>query len=489
MRLAIVALVLGVALIAGPTARADQPTGFAHIVHDGRIAVSGRDPIACATCHPLGARGALIGRPGHSACLGTCHAAPGPGRPSDAAVCTACHPAEQLAARRPAVAFPPYQLDPDFGLTFDHARHQAAACTTCHAIPGTTAAAPRPHARCAPCHDGRAAAPAMTACAACHPAGTGVNLRPTLASPPLAVGAAFDHRRHLSRAPRAAALACATCHAGLAATADLALPTPGKATCTPAGCHDGVAGFAATTACTRCHTAAPTEPYAVHRPIERFDHGAHERRAPLPTCTSCHRLDRGGQPLAPDHDACAACHAADLTATKPTICGACHLATEPWRPLAAALPPRPRSEFGVELAHARHAAVACERCHQLTTATRELRPPRGHAACADAGCHGDATGPAPPLDACVACHGRDREANRDRARAAAPWSVRVRFRHRPHRTHDGQPVPCVTCHGAVAASAAVVDLPSPGKATCAPCHDGVAAFRMTGHGCARCHGR
>jgi hypothetical protein len=28
----------------------------------------------------------------------------------------------------------------------------------------------------------------------------------------------------------------------------------------------------------------------------------------------------------------------------------------------------------------------------------------------------------------------------------------------------------------------------PEKAACATCHDGKAAFKMTGHGCARCHG-
>jgi hypothetical protein len=30
---------------------------------------------------------------------------------------------------------------------------------------------------------------------------------------------------------------------------------------------------------------------------------------------------------------------------------------------------------------------------------------------------------------------------------------------------------------------------TPPKKTCAPCHDGRTAFKMTGHGCARCHAK
>ncbi|MCB9570984.1 MAG: hypothetical protein H6709_02740 [Kofleriaceae bacterium] len=56
-----------------------ERAGFAHIVHDGKVSVSGGDPVACATCHALDRQGRPRGRPGHAACFGACHgAAPAP---------------------------------------------------------------------------------------------------------------------------------------------------------------------------------------------------------------------------------------------------------------------------------------------------------------------------------------------------------------------------------------------------------------------------
>ena len=37
--------------------------------------------------------------------------------------------------------------------------------------------------------------------------------------------------------------------------------------------------------------------------------------------------------------------------------------------------------------------------------------------------------------------------------------------------------------------AALYDVPAPAKQTCVGCHDGARAFKITGHGCARCHGK
>lgn len=490
MRAAVMVLALSLASVA----QAEPPRGFDHVVHDGKIVVSGRDAVACATCHPIAAGGGLIGRPGHAACLGACHPAPRQRRPASAdatPVCEACHPPSSLGQRRPAVGYPPYQVDPDFGLAFDHARHRAVDCARCHAAPGDRARPPTPHARCAGCHDGATAAPPMAACVGCHPAGTGVNLRPAAVRGPLALGATYDHRRHQARAPRAAALGCATCHAGVGASPGLELPTPRKAACATAGCHDGAAAFAVTEACVRCHATPPRDSFAVARPTEPFSHVAHDGRAPLPACTTCHRLAPDGQPRAPAHAACAGCHAEDLSARAPRTCGACHRATEPWRHLEADVIPRARSEFGVELSHVAHAAIACERCHALATSTRELRPARGHGACTGAGCHASASAGSarPALDDCGACHGLGREAARDRARIDAPWSVRATFRHGPHAVDGAAALPCATCHADVAAAATVAAIPAPTKAACERCHDGARAFRMTGHGCARCHGR
>ncbi len=489
----VVAVAVALALAAPATAQPRATaSGFDHVAHAGRVSVGGLPELPCAACHTLGPGGGLIGRPGHAACFGACHGpAPRPGAAPPAAqrvVCEACHAPAELTSRRPRVAYPPYRLDPDYPITISHLAHASASCATCHRIPGAAPPTPRPapHARCAGCHDGRGAAVAMTACTTCHAAAYGANATARLERGPLAVGAAYDHVRHAGRGPAAA---CATCHDAVAATAGLELPTPTVDRCSAPGCHDGQAAFAVTERCTTCHTTAPTEARAVVRPPDRFSHQRHAARLPLAACEGCHRLDAGGEPRVAGHAACAACHAADFTRATPTICGACHASTEPWRRLYPDRAPPPTSELGARMDHARHAAVACARCHTLTTAGRELRPPRGHAACAGAGCHQVSGGPAPALATCAACHEVGLERARIALRTAAAWSTRRRFRHDAHATDAaGAPLACVTCHPSVATSTDAATVEAPAKASCAPCHDGRRAFKMTGHGCARCHG-
>lgn len=487
-------LALAIALLAlahvGAWAQAGAATGFDHTRHDGKVTITGAPSIACASCHVPGPRGAIGVRPGHAACFGACHGAPPVrGQPVDAArapVCLTCHAPASLTAPRPTVAYPPYRLDPDYGLTFTHARHAAGDCTTCHAQPGGTKPRPAPHARCLTCH--ATTAPQMSDCAGCHPAGTGANLSPHAVSSDLPVGDAFDHARHRRRSPGAPALACATCHVATARAAGLELPTPTVASCSLGGCHDGAAAFATTERCTRCHIRAPAGSFVVARPTARFSHSDHAGPTLGAACAGCHPLAADGQIRTAGHAACtgAACHAADFAARQPTICGACHVATEPWRALTPDRSPPSTSEFGVEISHQGHAAIACARCHRHDTATTELRPERGHGACIGAGCHEAAGGPAPTMTACAACHGLGQEAARRRQRTEAPWTVRARFRHGPH---DPAAVACADCHVDVAAATTVAAIAGPPKAACAGCHDGARAFRMTGHGCARCHGR
>ncbi len=497
-------LVVIAALAARGAPAAAQPRataiGFDHIVHDGRITVLGQPSIACATCHPINRSGGLIGRPGHATCLAPCHGpAPSAGVAPVAAqleVCTTCHAEAALTTRRPAVAFPPYVNDLDYPLTISHAAHAAigARCEGCHdpirtaPAAGRAAASPPAHGRCSGCHDGTGAAAPMTACTNCHVAAYGANALPRLVRGPLAVGTTYSHAGHQSRTP-AASVACASCHRGIAAAAGLELPPPTAASCSSAGCHDGVASFATSERCTNCHRAAPAAPYAVTRPTMRFSHDTHAGRLSIATCTACHGLDVRGQPSGGTHRACVGCHAADFGVAVPTICGACHTSTEAWRPLIADRLPPPTSEFGAHMNHAAHAAVACTRCHTLTTAARELRPPRGHGACTGTGCHAATGGPAPTLDGCAACHARGLERDRTKRRQAVPWSVAARFRHQVHATHgSGAPVPCTSCHDAVTSSTDAGTIASPSKSSCAPCHDGKVAFKISGHGCARCHG-
>jgi hypothetical protein len=69
---------------------------------------------------------------------------------------------------------------------------------------------------------------------------------------------------------------------------------------------------------------------------------------------------------------------------------------------------------------------------------------------------------------------------RDITRRGAAWSVRQRFHHATHTA------PCATCHVDMSAPS-IADLATPAKATCAGCHEGRTAFKLTGTTCTRCH--
>jgi hypothetical protein len=142
--------------------------------------------------------------------------------------------------------------------------------------------------------------------------------------------------------------------------------------------------------------------------------------------------------------------------------------------------PPPRTEFGAMLDHDKHKS-ACSSCHFLRTETAELRTPRGHRSCTGPACHATSSGPAPHLDDCKACHALGLAAARDAARSRAPWSVRAQF---DHATHD---LACHSCHTTLDGTN-LVELATPQKATCLPCHDnGKSAFKLTGTTCKRCH--
>jgi predicted CXXCH cytochrome family protein len=89
-------------------------------------------------------------------------------------------------------------------------------------------------------------------------------------------------------------------------------------------------------------------------------------------------------------------------------------------------------------------------------------------------------GPAPQLGTCDGCHQLGLAAARESQREAAQWSVRRAF---DHRKHGGE---CTSCHTDLHASG-LLELATPAKATCVPCHDGKAAFKLTGTTCKKCH--
>ena len=484
-RVALVAIALAFGVVTAGAAPGARAVGFEHNLHARDLAVSGGESLPCARCHAMRS-GGLVGKPDHAACFGACHgAAPGAGdKPGDRlAVCTACHAEAVLvapASRAPAVHYPPYTLEPNFAVTVGHRRHRELACVTCH-IGGK----PAPHRRCAGCHDGTGApghGPAMTACTGCHTAATGTPLPPSLIPAEINVTGAFSHRRHAARGGDGSR--CVTCHRALLEIDDNVLPAPRAETCAAARCHDGNVAFALTMACTRCHLDPNQPGLAVARPVARYAHARHAQ-VKLP-CAACHPLTRSGEVTVVGHAPCMTCHGEDFGRRQPTICGACHNGTEPWRQLVADRGPPERTEFGATLDHARHPA-ACTSCHALTTPARQLRPPRGHRSCSGKACHAVIAGPAPRLTDCGACHRASLALDRQAARLAAPWSVRRAFDHASHaRTADGGVLGCAACHVDLSAPD-VATLATPTKPSCAPCHDGATAFKLTGTTCTRCH--
>ncbi|MEJ7600620.1 MAG: cytochrome c3 family protein [Kofleriaceae bacterium] len=471
-----VAVLLGLARLA-----LAQSLGFDHAVHaDKAKASSGVRSIECARCHQV--RGATLVRPGHAACFGACHG-PAPTRqaakeqdPARLRVCTSCHIPASLAEGKLAIA--PITR-PDFALAFGHRAH-GATCAQCH----TTAKRP-PHQRCAGCHDGKGKGAAMTACAGCH-APSAAPSRTGFTPKEIVVTSAFSHARHAARG--GAGKACATCHASLMASDTPQMPLPTAGNCAIGGCHDGKASFSPIVACTKCHKDVPTAVgFKIARPAEPYSHTRHQGRG-VGACLTCHSITASGEILINGHAVCAGCHdhAEDFGRREPKICGACHNSTEPWRALVADRSPLASSEFGATIDHKKHASP-CAKCHSLATATAQLRPPRGHASCTGTGCHAKTGGVAPKLATCDGCHQLGLVERRVAQQLTATWSVRARFDHTKHtRDQAGNALPCVSCHVDLT-SPTVQSLTSPPKSTCAPCHDGGTAFKLTGTSCTRCH--
>jgi c(7)-type cytochrome triheme protein len=467
-------------LIAARVGWAAPATGFDHSVHARDVDVSGANQIACARCHDQKA-GRLVGRPNHTACFGACHG-PAPTRATKPdeqhqKVCANCH-----ADTNGAVAFPPYRIDRDFGILLGHKQHGDVACTQCHDPIAHKPIAP--HVRCIGCHDGRKTF-AIEDCLSCHPRAIGKPQPPELAPVKNSVTSIFSHATHAARG--GAGRDCTTCHAKVrdANEQQIQLPRPTANDC--AHCHDGVQAFSVVVACTRCH-AEPKDPFSVVRPQQRFSHAIHADKTAAPkACLTCHVLEKSGEIAIAGHLTCTGegCHTDDFGARAPTKCGACHSSTEPWRKLRADRELPEQTEFGASLDHAKHGA-ACATCHSLKTAAAELRTPRGHVSCVGSGCHAATTGPAPHLGDCTACHQLGLIAQRIAKSTGKQWSVRLAFDHAPHEKDlTGAPLPCRSCHASL--DGQLVELATPAKATCAACHTGERAFKLTGTTCRRCH--
>ncbi len=532
--------------------RGDRAVGYDHVWHAGRASSAGKPALDCEACHDLDPSGRLRGRPDHKSCFTSCHQAPSvPGKRTlkiptedDALrMCTTCHAAKALTAAAKTgssavtVEYPPYENDPDHGIKLSHAAHDGPTsdsgdCATCH-VPPAAGPFKRPggHALCARCHarPNEKNTPAMNQCTSCHPEVYGPRTRPHLVRGSYPVNRRFSHQRHFNRGGGK----CRTCHGETAKSRDNSLPVPNMDSCST--CHNGEKAFSVVSpSCRRCHTR-PTVPTAELRaPVgRRYDHRSHRRSAPDLDCEKCHALSDDGMPKPPasDHTPCSnpTCHRAEFSAKNPTICGSCHLSTEPWRSLHFDRPPADRTEFGARFSHRAHLGDRgmrreCTDCHRSRDGRRDVRLPRDHRSCAGTECHGKndtggKTGAAPPLSECQGCHVLGSYSEHEARRIGGDWSVRVRFSHRPHRLDprlaprspvgpgaagttpgdrresgadrdaNSAGLPCLSCHRGVKGASALRDIPTPAKATCQPCHDGEIAFKITGHACARCHGK
>ena len=209
------------------------------------------------------------------------------------------------------VALPPVALQKEGGKppmiaadTFEHGRHRALACLTCHPARGSarlTFEAPR---GCQICHH---QAPAQSRCATCHadteltqPHAEQLTVSVRNQAPrQRAVG--FRHDAH----PR---LTCTDCH-----TAPVSLAAADTVT-TCAACHDD--HHAAGRSCIGCHTERATDP--PHAPPAEA-HAA---------CDACHQVATVAL-LVPDRALCLNCHDAQREHLPGQECTTCHFLQEP----------------------------------------------------------------------------------------------------------------------------------------------------------------
>ena len=400
---ALVALVLPAAPAGGIPGRGGPPAdGFDHIAHQGRVVARAVAPPPCSRCHRTAAGGRLSGKPGHASCFGDCHgptparATPGRAYPVDDArekLCHACHrPAhiarlERGARGRVPAAFPPYDGDRDFALTMSHAAHARVerGCRACHAEPAEPGS--RDVARARRQHAGAPHA----RCASCH-----------------------------ERSPAPGGVGMQSCNA----------------------CHAQAVG----------PSRGPRRDPGAYPVRSRFSHRRHLARmggGDRVQCRACHAgavAESGELVPTPGKEHCRPCHDGKraFSLVEPA-CRRCHGPPDRERPV----PVLERSRFS----HRAHAAgrpgLACTTCHALDGRGAPVTALRGHAPCADAGCHdGDFAAAAPVT--CGVCHVRAepwREQHADPT-PADTTEFGAEFSHRAHLAARPAPIdaPCTRCH-------------------------------------------
>ncbi len=196
---------------------------------------------------------------------------------------------------------PPRTMAPD---SFEHARHRALACLTCHPVQGSARLSFEAPRGCSICHH---QSPDENRCDNCHqPAQLAAPRSETVtvavrdhAPVPRAVG--FRHETHQR-------LRCVNCHT----TSVTLAPADSVRSCS--ACHDD--HHQAGRSCGTCHNVTAT--FAVHAPPANAHQG----------CDACHATQTIAR-LVPDRAMCLTCHAAQASHQPGRECSTCHFLADP----------------------------------------------------------------------------------------------------------------------------------------------------------------
>ncbi len=471
---------------------------FDHARHGKTVRVD------CTRCHPANEDGtwAQRGKKEHARCF-SCHkysASCATLQEKEGRVCLACH-TKFRSTCIPAAYVRPTLGKKEFSALYSHQQHfrpesnTGSQCENCHGEFGVNApvsgAQASGHTVCSACH-ARGVSPKLSkGCVSCH-----TSISEPSASTAIAVNryaVRFDHKAHGAREKGQAKRTCVSCHTAAPSATGHSIPSPTMESCRSA-CHDGAKAFDAVgTNCSRCHSVQSSPSVVQAAGKLHFGHGLHQQKASLniSDCQSCHQQNNG-QVQAPlqgkDHQPCngTACHASEFLSRTPTICIVCHDQVEPWNKHLARIVPAASSEFIYSMSHQKHVSP-CADCHGNVLKNEPV--PDAHAVCST--CHESEESPA--MSACGSCH-----ALGTNLIATKPYSVSARFRHTTHQldprsgnagSGNVREPECSVCHGDVTKAATLNAIATPTMRSCGACHDGGYAFKTTGFGCAKCHGR
>ncbi|MSM41311.1 MAG: cytochrome C [Geobacter sp.] len=377
------------------------------------------------------------------------------------------------------VTFPTENAGP---VIFDHDVHVgklANDCTVCHNSlykigtknPTATMADMEQGKSCGKCHN-KVKAFALAECVRCHVVGKVPIVIPDFGT------LLFDHKFHLGL------YTCADCHnklfyakSGRNPHVTMKQMEEGKSC---GACHDGKTGFSVKGECTRCH-AVKDIPFAAADP---FSHDYHLKKQY--GCYDCHSKLFVAGPNAKRYtmremetgNSCGGCHNAQIAFSVKGDCNRCHKQVGDVRYKAA----------DAFFPHAFHLTIyRCNDCHSglftagprrtpYTMADMEKKIGRSCGSCHEGDVAFSAYG------SCDRCHKGTKELE-----WKVPGGGTVIF---SHTFHMGKKYRCDDCHfkvfgtGTMAKRFTMKQMEE-GK-SCGACHDGKAAFNVTGS-CGRCH--